>query len=203
MLKFIFVSIISYILLSKDETVLKLETEKFDSFNSKVEEAFNFCKSKKFDENFCILIDMKIHSGRKRFFVWDFKKDTIAYSFLVSHGCCNNQWSGDFSKSNQIFSNKDGSHCSSKGKYRIGKRGYSNWGVKTKYLLHGLDSSNSNALKRVIVFHSWEAVPDKEVYPRGTPEGWGCPSISNNSFKIVDSLLQHTRRPVLMWIYND
>ena len=58
-------------------------------------------------------------------------------------------------------------------------------GVKIKYVLHGLDSTNSNALKRYIVFHWWEAVSDDEVYPDGTPEGWGCQTISNNSFKIM------------------
>ena len=64
-----------------------------------------------------------------------------------------------------------------------------------------LPISNSNALKRFIVFHSWEVVSDEEVYPNGTPEGWGCPTISNNSFRIVDPLLKSSSKPVLMWIY--
>jgi hypothetical protein len=55
---------------------------------------------------------------------------------------------------------------------------------------------------RTIVFHSWEKVPDEEVYPNGTPEGWGCPKISNNSFKIIEPLLQSRSQPVLMWIYK-
>jgi hypothetical protein len=35
---------------------------------------------------FCILIDMGMHSGLNRFLVWDFQKDTLKYSFPVSHG---------------------------------------------------------------------------------------------------------------------
>jgi hypothetical protein len=58
-----------------------------------------------------------------------------------------------------------------------------------KYVLHGLEQKNSNALMRTIVFHSWEKVTDEEVYPNGTPEGWSCPTLLNNSFKIVDPLL--------------
>lgn len=174
----------------------------FNLTKSKAKEALEFCKSKRMNQDFCILVDMGIHSGRKRFFVWDFKKDTIVHSFLVGHGCCDYRWSKDLSKDTPKFSNIDGSHCSSLGKYRIGLRGFSSWGVNIKYLLHGLEASNSNAMKRVIVFHSWEAVSDEEVYPKGTPEGWGCPTISNNSFRIIDPILKKVSQPVLMWIYN-
>ncbi len=165
-------------------------------------EALKFCQSKKMNQEFCILIDMSLHSGVKRFFLWDFKKDTVSHSFLVGHGCCDNPWSYDYSKEKAKFSNKDGSHCSSLGKYKIGQRAYSDWGVHVKYVLHGLDSSNSNALSRYIVFHSWEAVADDEVYPAGTPEGWGCPTISNNNFKKIDPTIQAANKPVLMWIYK-
>lgn len=165
-------------------------------------EALTFCQIKKMNEDYCILIDMSLHSGVNRFFLWDFKKDTITNRFLVGHGCCDNPWSAQYSKDKPKFSNKDGSHCSSLGKYKIGQRASSDWGVHVKYVLHGLDSSNSNALARYIVFHSWEVVSDEEVYPAGTPEGWGCPTISNNNFKKIDPALQASKKPVLMWIYN-
>lgn len=168
----------------------------------KAKEAFDFCKSEDINTDFCILIDMSLHSGVKRFFLWDYKKDTISYGCLVSHGCGDNPWSNDLSKENPKFSNQPGSHCSSLGKYIIGERGYSDWGVHIKYVLYGLEASNNNALSRIIVFHSWEAVADKEIYPKGTPEGWGCPAISNNSFTIIDPILTASELPVLMWIYN-
>lgn len=173
-----------------------------ESTKIKAKEAQQFCSSHAFNTQFCILIDMSLHSGVNRFLVWDFKKDTPIYSFLVGHGCCDNPWSYDFSKEEAKFSNVDGSHCSSLGKYKIGKRGYSNWGVNINYLLHGLDASNSNALARAIVFHSWEAVSDTEVYPDGTPEGWGCPTLSNNNFLLIDPLLKASEKPVLMWMYK-
>jgi hypothetical protein len=165
-------------------------------------EALLFCQTKKMNDDICILIDMSLHSGVNRFFIWDFGKDTVSHRFLVGHGCCDNPWSVDYSKDKPKFSNKDGSHCSSLGKYKIGQRAYSDWGVHVKYVLHGLDSSNSNALARYIVFHSWDAVSDQEVYPAGTPEGWGCPTISNYNFKKIDPILKASKKPVLMWIYN-
>jgi hypothetical protein len=69
-------------------------------------------------------------------------------------------------------------------------------------LLHGLESTNNNAVKRQIVLHSWSDVADKEVYPHGTPEGWGCPAVGNNFMKILDGKLKQTEQPVLLWIFN-
>lgn len=168
----------------------------------KAKESLVYCIAKGFNTDFCILIDMSVHSGIKRFFIWDFKEDSISQSFLVGHGCGNKQWSSDESKDNPSFSDIDGSHCSSLGKYKIGERGHSDWGINIKYVMYGLESTNKNALARFIVFHSWEKVSDEEVYPEGTAEGWGCPTISNNSMKIVDPLLKVSKKPVLMWIYN-
>lgn len=168
----------------------------------KAKEALAYCKKKKFNTDFCILIDMSLHSGVKRFFVWNYSKDTITHSFLVGHGCGDNGWSDDESKECPQFSNADGSHCSALGKYKIGERAHSDWGINIKYVLHGLDKTNSNAFKRFIVFHSWEQVSDEDVYPNGTPEGWGCPTISNNNMKIIDPILKAVDKPVLMWIYK-
>ena len=165
-----------------------------------INEASQFCKTKNLNDDFFILIDLGIHSGKKRFFSWDFRKKTFTDSFLVSHGCCSNAWGKTFSKAKAGVSNQDGSHCSSVGRYRIGKRGFSNWGIKVKYFMHGLDSTNSNAMKRDIVFHSWEAVSDDEVYPAGTPEGWGCPAVSNSAMRLIDERLKKSKKNVLMWI---
>ncbi|WP_312825675.1 murein L,D-transpeptidase catalytic domain-containing protein [Epilithonimonas sp.] len=164
----------------------------------KSKDALEFCKTKNFNTDFCILIDMSLHSGLKRFFIYDFNKNEISQKYLVGHGCGNGFWSFDSSKDNPSFSNEDNSHLSSLGKYRLGERGYSNWGVNVKYLMHGLDEANSNALKRIIVFHSWGKMSDDEVYPKGSPEDWGCPTVSNNAFKEIDPMLKNSKKPILM-----
>jgi len=168
----------------------------------KAKEALKFCKAKGYNTQYCILIDMSLHSGVKRFVVWDFKKSNIFLSGLVSHGCGKYPWSGAATANNPTFSNADGSHCTALGKYRVNARAYSNWGIHVKYFLNGLESSNNKALGRQIVFHSWEQVAENDVYPYGTPEGWGCPAISNNTMKIVDPLIRKQSKHLLLWIYN-
>lgn len=172
------------------------------SLRKKAGEALIFCKNNKLNTNYCLLINAGLHSGLNRFYIWSFNKDTFISSFPVSHGCGNNPWNSDESKTNPCFSNVEGSHCSSLGKYKIGERGRSDWGIHVKYLMHGLEQSNRNALARQIVFHSWESIPDQEVYPAGTSEGWGCAAISNNNMLYVDSLLRKEKVPFLMWVYK-
>ena len=206
---FLFILSISYFMFScttsaqNTKLIAKEKEDLFPKTKPKAKEALVYCQTNKFNTDFCILIDMRVHSGLKRFFVWDFNKDTITHSFLVSHGCGSNPWATDYTKENPVFSNEDGSHCSSLGKYKIGQRAYSNWGVHIKYVLHGLEKTNSNALARYIVFHSWEETPNEEIYPDGTPEGWGCPTLSNENFQLIDPILQKAEKPVLMWIYNN
>ena len=45
-----------------------------------------YCIENGFNTNYCFLIDFSIPSGKKRFFVWDFKGDSIKYSSLCAHG---------------------------------------------------------------------------------------------------------------------
>ncbi len=161
-----------------------------------------FCQEKKYSTDFCILIDMSIHSGKKRLFLWDFNNSKAIETGLCSHGCGDNAWGKDNSKTNPVFSNKDGSHCSALGKYKIGERGVSQWGIKVKYLLHGLEESNNNALVRTIVLHSWNDFTEEEIFPKGTAEGWGCPAISNKVMTNLDEKLKTTSKPVLLWIYQ-
>jgi hypothetical protein len=171
-----------------------------DRLRAKAAEAKKFCKNKDLNSDFFFLVDLKQHSGLKRFYVWNFQKDTVEQAFLVSHGCGDNPWGKDYSKNAAAVSNEDGSHKSSVGKYIIGKRGYSNWGINVNYKLHGQDATNSNAYKRLIVLHSWEVVPDEEVYPAGTPEGWGCPALSNSAMRLVDDKIKNSKKQVLLWV---
>lgn len=70
----------------------------------KAAEALKFCASKNLNKDFCILIDMSLHSGVNRFFIWDFKNNTVSKKYLVGHGCGSNAWSKDDSKANPGFS---------------------------------------------------------------------------------------------------
>jgi hypothetical protein len=164
-------------------------------------EALAYCKAHGMNTDFCILVDMSVHSGRKRFLVWDLQADTLVRDLMVAHGSCRNPWGLDQTKEAPQFSNVEGSHCSSLGRYRIGARGLSEWGIRVKYTLHGLDATNSNARDRYIVLHSWNMVPDEEIFPHGTPEGWGCPAIADEALRWLDPRLKDAVKPVLLWIY--
>ncbi|WP_339887815.1 murein L,D-transpeptidase catalytic domain-containing protein [uncultured Flavobacterium sp.] len=162
--------------------------------------ALAFCKEKGFEEDYYFLVDLSIHSGKKRFFIYDFIAKKVTDKNLVTHGSCDKFEDNDTKWEKVKFSNKEGSHCSSIGKYKIGKRDYSSWGINVKYWLHGLETSNNKAVERVVVLHSWNAVKNTEIYPKYSPLSWGCPAVSNEFMKVLDEKLKTSEKPVLLWI---
>lgn len=190
----IFLLTILFLSCQKETPRLEIKSKDYASY---IKEAKAYCKKYNLNQSKFILIDLDLHSGLKRFFVYDFKKENITKSYMVSHGCGDHMWSWTSSKEKAPISNEPDSHCSSIGKYVISSRGVSQWGIKVNYLLIGKDKTNSNAVKRAIVLHSWE----KKVYPKGTPEGWGCPAVSNESMKEIDVLLKENKN-MLMWVIN-
>lgn len=169
----------------------------------KAEEAHQYCIAQKGDTQFFLFVDLARHSGCNRFFIWDFRGDSLLHAFPLSHGCAGNPWGQTASKEKAELSNEEGFHASAAGKYFVGARGQSAWGIGVKYLLHGKEQTNHNALRRQVVLHGWDVVADAEIYPQGTPEGWGCPAVSNNNMRLLDSLLQRAQRPVLLWVVQE
>ena len=183
------------------ENETEIVQEKKD-YSIKIKEAEKYCERKNLNKDFFFLIDLAEHSGYKRFFQWDFNKKSFVDTFMVSHGCGKELFSAYFTSDKAVVSNVPNSHKSSVGKYIIGQRGISKWGIKVKYLLHGQESTNNNAAKRAIVLHSWEMVKDNAVYPAGTAEGWGCPAVSNNAMRKIDKSIKSSKKRTLLWILN-
>lgn len=170
----------------------------FARLKAKADSARAYSKAKGFSLEYCFLVDFSIHSGKDRFFVWDFAKDTIKYSGLCCHG-----YGQRSTQIQPVFSNIEGSYCSSLGRYKVGERSYSQWGINVHYKLHGLDRSNNNAFRRWVVLHSHNPVSDTEIYPKHLPLGWsqGCPVLSNNMMRKIDQLMKESKKPVLLWVY--
>ncbi|MBL0146688.1 MAG: murein L,D-transpeptidase catalytic domain family protein [Chitinophagaceae bacterium] len=154
--------------------------------------------SKKFNPKYCILIDMSQPSNQNRLFLYDLAKDSIIKTGLVSHGTGSEKRDKN---GNLVFSNVDGSLCTSLGRYKIGAAYKGMWGYS--YRLYGLDSSNSNAFKRAVVMHSHACVPDSPQtnnYP--ICFSYGCPMLSPSTLTFLRKYLDKPDKPVLLWIYN-
>ena len=66
-----------------------------------------------FDVSYCFMVDMRLPSGKNRFFVYNLLKDSLEVAGLVAHG------KGSETESGLIFSNTPKSNCTSLGKYKI------------------------------------------------------------------------------------
>jgi hypothetical protein len=155
----------------------------------------NYARGKDFSTSYCFLIDMSIHSGRKRFFVYDLETNKVIMSGLVSHGSCN----GIFLDQAK-FSNTPGGNCTSQGKYKVGEKYRGQYGVS--YKLYGLEGTNSNAYKRAIVLHAYSCIPDQEIYPRVACNSSGCAGVSPAFFEKLSSVIDRSDKPIVLWIYK-
>lgn len=154
-----------------------------------------FAIANKYNSSLSFLIDMSIASGKKRFFVYDMKKDSVLLEGLVAHGSCDAGF-----QTNPTFSNTINSGCSSLGKYKIGNAYKGAFGLA--YKLYGLDSLNSNAFQRNIVLHSYDCVPEQETDPESICNSRGCPMVSPGFFNQLKTVINKSKKPVLLWIFD-
>jgi len=153
-----------------------------------------YLKNGNYNKDFCFLIDMKISSGKNRFFVYSLSGDSIIASGLTTHG------SGSQTATDALtFSNTEGSYATSIGRYKIGEKYSGKFG--TAYKLFGLDKTNSNAYVRAVVLHSHPYVPAQEVYPQPICLSWGCPTVSPSYLKVLEKYIDNSSKPVMIWIY--
>jgi hypothetical protein len=151
-------------------------------------------RNTKYNQKVAFLVDMRILSGKNRFFVYDLKTNKIVDKGLVAHG----SGSETGIKGKLQFSNVPNSLSTSLGKYSIGNHYIGKFGKA--YKLYGLDNTNSNAFKRDIVFHYYYDVPYKEK-DGYICNSYGCPMVSKKYFDRIAKIIDSSESDILMSIY--
>ncbi len=166
-------------------------TIKVKSYASKIKP---YVKANNYEEAYCFLIDMKMPSGKNRFFVYDLKQDTILHEGLVTHG------GGSQTSTNVLqFNNTPNANATSLGKYKIGVEYSGKFGMAFK--LHGLETTNSKAYERFVVLHAHSCVPAEEVDPFTICTSLGCPTVSHTFLPTLKKYIDKADKPVVLWIY--
>lgn len=161
---------------------------------SKVLEIKNYIKGKNYNQDLAVFINFKVHSGKYRYFVYDLKNDKILQKAVVAHG----EGSVDKNSNELQFSNVDGSHQSSLGKYEIRESYNGKFGKA--YRLDGLDATNSNSRSRSIVLHSYYCVSDKESTDPACLS-FGCPMLSKNAFDETAKYIDQSKQPIILYAF--
>lgn len=162
---------------------------------NQVKEVKRIIKSnKKYNDKIAFFIDMKIPSGKNRFFVYDLVNNKILDQGLVAHG----SGSETRIKGKLKFSNVPNSLSTSLGKYSIGNHYNGKFGKA--YKLYGLDKTNSNAFVRDIVFHYYYDVPYNEQIGY-ICNSYGCPMVNKKYFERMAKIIDTSKSDILMSIY--
>ncbi|MEP7373555.1 MAG: murein L,D-transpeptidase catalytic domain-containing protein [Chitinophagaceae bacterium] len=171
----------------------RLADPSFSKLKLKAAEAKLFAQQKGYNEAICFLVDMSLASGQYRFFIYDFRKDTLQNSGLVTHGRCNQNW-----LEGRKYGNTVGCGCTSLGKYKIGHSYNGRFGLA--YKLYGLDKTNDKAFERFVVLHSHERVPETEVNDE-ICQSDGCPTVSTGFLTQLKPIIDVSKKTILLWIY--
>lgn len=164
-------------------------------FKKKVDSLKTFLSQKpEYNNEIAFFIDMKIKSGRNRFFIYNLKENKIVDEGLVAHGS-----GSETGIEGQLkFSNIPNSNTTSLGKYAIGNHYLGKFGKA--YKLDGLDKTNSKALERFIVLHYYSKVPyEEQLNP--ICNSLGCPMVNEKYFKRIEKILDQSDKKILLSIY--
>jgi L,D-transpeptidase catalytic domain len=171
-----------------------VKNEVVNALKIKAGSAKQFAEQNRYNKEVCFLIDMNIHSGSNRFFVYDLKNNSLLKSGVVTHGRCNERW-----LVGRKYGNTPGCGCTSLGKYKVGNSYIGRFGLA--YKLHGLDSTNNNAFKRYVVLHAHDCVPENEVWS-DICQSDGCPTVSPGFLQDLKPIINESKKPILLWIYE-
>lgn len=151
-------------------------------------------ESSKYNSDVAFFLDMKIESGKNRFFIYNLKHSKLLDKGLVGHG--SGSETGILGKLK--FSNVKNSNCSSLGKYAIGGSYSGSFGKA--YKLYGLDKTNSNAFDRNIVLHKYYGVPfEEQPYP--ICNSLGCPMVNEKFFGVMEKLIDNSKKKIILVMY--
>ena len=178
--------------------------------DERAEEALEYCEKNGYSTDYCLLVDYGRHSGRVRFFLWDFKKEKPVLKSLCAHG-----YGKGSTARRPVFSNEIGSFCSSLGHYRVGKeKTMSKPKGRKALLLYGKNRTNSNALQRGILIHP-VSLPNFPIYPlmipvkvykvfghKIRPKSEGCITIPFRKYSKVVKTVKSSSKPLMLWVYE-
>ena len=179
------------------------DSSMISEFNNATEEKlFNRAKNikkfivnnSKYNNEIAFIIDMKIMSGKNRFFVYDLKNNVIIDQGLVAHGI----GSQTKTEGELIFSNEPNSLSTSLGKYSVGSSYNGQFGKS--YKLFGLEETNNKAFARNIVLHKYSKVPFGE---QESPicKSFGCPMINVEFYKRIEKLIDNSKTNIILDIF--
>ncbi len=147
-----------------------------------------------YNNKIVFLIDMKIMSGKNRFYIFDLLNNKVLEKGLVAHG-----FGSETDNEDQLmFSNIPNSNATSLGKYSIDYSYIGQFGKAFKLI--GLDKTNNKAFERNIVLHHFESVP---FYEQNISicNSLGCPMVNKLFFNTLEKYIDQSDKSILLKIY--
>ena len=171
------------------------DRKEYKTIEERAEKALAFTKRNNMNDHNALFVDYAIPSGTPRLFVWDFQKKEIVASTYVMHGP-----GGGSTAEKPQFSNRQGSECSSLGRFLVTKdRGTR---LKRSFRIKGMDLDNRSAYGRGLMIHGAKWVDRwcwKEYIPLNRTCCQGCVTVSSRDMNYLWPLINKEEKPLLLW----
>lgn len=166
-----------------------------------IAELSDYCSTHNLRTDHIIIVDFSIHSSRNRFFVIN----TAKRSVIIRSKCAAGSGTNKFN--HLSFSNRPGSNCSCIGHFAVIKEQPMPTRKVPSLVLNGLDSTNSNALKRGILIHPSKTVDAytdsaQAVIPSDPTVSSGCFSISSAAMAELKNIFSQSAKPMLLYAFH-
>jgi hypothetical protein len=172
----------------------ELKTRSINRALDRADSMKTWLKRNGYSTSLVMMADMSLSMDLKRLYIIQPDSHKVLYSCIMAHG------KGKGSRIDSVvFSNVVGSLCTSEGRYKLGDSMHGEYGKG--YRLHGLEATNNNAYKRLVVFHYYEPQTSEEhsdplIYSSG------CPMLARVDFDVCDKLIRKETKPILLSIYR-
>lgn len=147
------------------------------------------------DKGILAIADMSLPSNEERLYLVDIQSRKFIMRTFVAHGTNTGELYA------KVFSNKIGSHRTSKGLYKVGQR-ITSPKHGPALLLHGLEKGlNDKAEVREIIIHKADYVSKEFIQENGhLGRSWGCPAVSE---KALPTILRYMPNNGLLYVYGN
>ena len=179
-----------------------MEWEGDDKWLRRLDEAEAFCRERGYCTSVVVLVDYSLPSSEPRFKVWSLAERRVILQSLCAHG-----QGGGSTAERPVFSNVEGSECSSLGRFVITGKRRMHTLPDNCFEIDGLDATNSNARRRLLLIHPYHVVDDYDsggmqgLIPIG-PVSRGCFTISHRAMAALEEI--YDARPckqILVWAF--
>ena len=150
--------------------------------DERADEALEYCEENGYSTEYCLLVDYGRHSGRVRFFLWDFEKDKPILKSLCAHGYGKGSTARRPVRKALLLYGRDKTNSNA---------------LQRGILIHPVSLPNFSIYPFMIPVKVHKVLGHKI-----RPKSEGCITIPFRKYSKVVETVESSSKPLMLWVYE-